>query len=65
MEYNKKMIEHSSLSLSSDKLGEIADILLKIPRRHKLIHPCEDRTRYSNVLDWLMMSISELKESYM
>jgi hypothetical protein len=40
------------------------DGLLKIPKRHKLIHPCEERSKYAGILDWLMLAIGQLKESF-
>lgn len=47
--------------LTSQQINLIIDNLLKIPKTHKLIHPCQERTRYSNILDWLTFSMNALK----
>ena len=49
-------------ALSLPELQHIMDSLLKIPRRHTLIHPCQERTKYANILDWLTTSLSGLKD---
>ena len=60
------MKEHLiSSALPEQKLHQIIDSLLTIPKHHKLIHPCQERTRYASILDWFVTSISSLKEKYL
>lgn len=47
--------------LTHSQLNAIMDALLKIPRRHKLIHPCQDRNKYSSILDWLTNALAALR----
>lgn len=48
--------------LTSEQINLIIDNLLKIPKNHKLIHPCQERTRYSNILEWMTSAMDALKQ---
>ena len=55
--------EKGGLELTQRQLNNIIEALLKLPRSHKLIHPCQERNRYSAILEWLTNAIAALRNN--